>query len=122
MKIGVLGFAHGHVDAYLEHLRAKTVRGKRVSEKHRYNVRLKLERLVEQCGYSRLADITRDSMEKWMNRAEDADMGARTRNTYRSAIVAFANWCVETDRLIVNPLAKLCKAAGIDEEETPKND
>ena len=99
-----------HIAAYMEHLRAKTVRGKRVSEKHRYNVRLKLERLVEECGYAWLRDITRGSMEKWMNRAEASGMGARTRNTYRSSIVAFCNWCVETDRLIANPLEKLCKA------------
>jgi integrase len=29
---------------------------------------------------------------------------------YRSAIVAFCNWCVETDRMAANPLARLCKA------------
>ena len=29
-------------------------------------------------------------------------MGARTRNTYRAAAVAFANWCVSTNRLIAN--------------------
>ncbi len=99
-----------HVAACLEHLKAKTVRGKRVSEKHRYNVRRQLERLVEECGYSWLRDITRDSMVRWMNRAEDECMGARTRNTYRSAIMAFCNWCVETDRLAANPLEGLCKA------------
>ena len=38
-------------------------------------------------------------------------MGARTRNTYRAAAVAFCNWCMETSRLLVNPLAKVAKAA-----------
>ena len=99
-----------HVEVYMEHLKAKTVRGRRVSEKHRYNVRLKLERLVEECGCSLLRHITRDSMEKWMNCAEANGMGARTRNTYRSAIMAFCNWCAETDRLAANPLNGLCKA------------
>jgi integrase len=99
-----------HVKAYLQHLKAKTVRGKRVSTKHRYNVRLQLERLLEDCGYCRLADITRESMEKWMNQAEANGMGARTRNTYRAAIVAFCNWCVESNRLVANPLDGLCKA------------
>ena len=37
-------------------------------------------------------------------------MGARTRNTYAAAIVAFGNWCVETDRLAANHLGGLCKA------------
>ena len=45
-----------------------------------------------------------------MNRTEADGMGARTRNTYRAAIVAFCNWCVETDRLAANPLGRLCKA------------
>jgi integrase len=29
---------------------------------------------------------------------------------HRSAIVGFCNWCVETDRMAANPLARLCKA------------
>jgi integrase len=45
-----------------------------------------------------------------MKRAEADGMGARTRNTYQAAIVAFCNWCVETDRLAANPLDGLCKA------------
>jgi len=103
----------GHIEVYLQHLRAKTVRGRRVSEKHRYNVRLQLERLVEECAYSRLRDITRESMERWMNSAEESGMGARTRNTYRAAIMAFCNWCVETDRLAASPLGRLCKADAV---------
>jgi len=99
-----------HVAAYLEHLKAKTVRGKRVSEKHRENVRRQLGRLVEECGFSRLGDIDRDAMVRWMNRADEKGMSARTRNTYRAAIVAFCNWCVETDRLVANPLKGLSKA------------
>jgi hypothetical protein len=35
---------------------------------------------------------------------------ASTRNAYRESLVAFANWCIETDRLIVNPFAKVPKA------------
>jgi integrase len=99
-----------HVAAYLQHLEVKTVRGKRVSEHHRKNVRGQLRRLLEECTYHRLADITRESMERWMARAEKTGMAARTRNTYRAAIVAFCNWCVETDRLTANPLDGLCKA------------
>ena len=37
-------------------------------------------------------------------------MGAATRNTYRGAAVAFCNWCIETGRLIVNPLPRIAKA------------
>ena len=99
-----------HVNAYIEHLQAKTVRGKRVSIAHRTNVERQLETLIIDCKFKRLIDITRDAMEKWMNRAEKDNMGARTRNTYRASAIAFCNWCVETDRMTVNPLSRLCAA------------
>ena len=99
-----------HVEAYLEHLKVKTVGGKRVSEQHRLNVKRQLWRLVQDQGYSRLADISRESMERWSIQAEESGMGARTRNTYLAAIMAFCNWCAATDRLAASPLIGLCKA------------
>jgi integrase len=99
-----------HITDYLGHLRAKTIRGKRVSQSHRSSVLQRLNTLVNDCHFKRLGDITRDAMEKWMNRAEQQGMGPRTRNTYRAAIIAFCNWCVETDRLAANPLSRLCSA------------
>lgn len=99
-----------HIAAYLEHLKAKTVRGKRVSTHHRRNVKHQLERVAAECGFKRVADISRESMETWMNRREAEGMAGRTRNTHRAAIVAFCNWCVESGRLSFNPLARLHKA------------
>jgi integrase len=37
-------------------------------------------------------------------------MAARTRNTYRAAAVAFCNWCVETNRFLLNPFLRTPKA------------
>ena len=99
-----------HIKTYMQHLRAKTIRGRKVSDGHRDNVQRQLKILLKDCSFKRLQDITRDAMEKWMNRAEQNGMGARTRNTYRAAIIAFCNWCVETDRMAANPLSKLCRA------------
>ena len=99
-----------HVADYIEHLRAKTVRGRKISAKHQTNVEHQLKKVIKDCEFSVLGDIHRGAMEKWMNREEAAGTGARTRNTHRSAIVGFCNWCVETDRLGANPLARLCKA------------
>jgi len=99
-----------HVADYLAHLQAKTVRGKRVSAVHRGNVERQLKRILADCGFNRLANIHRDAMERWMNRQDAAGMGARTRNTYRAAVVAFCNWAVEADRLTANPLARLSTA------------
>lgn len=99
-----------HIESYMHHLRAKTIRGRKISEGHRSNVQRQLKILLKKCGFKRLRDITRDAMEKWMNRSEEGGMGARTRNTYRAAIIAFCNWCVETDRMAANPLSRLCRA------------
>ena len=99
-----------HLAAYLEHLRAKTVRGRRVSAHHRRNVEHQLQRIIAECGFKRLTEITREAMEGWMIQRETEDMASRTRNTYRAAIVAFCNWCVESSRLSLNPLTRLHKA------------
>ncbi len=99
-----------HVDAYLTFLATKTIHGRTVSDAHRENVTRNLRRIVAECGFIRLAQIDRSAVESWMERRGTEGMGARTRNTHRAAIVAFANWCVETRRLAVNPLARLCKA------------
>jgi site-specific recombinase XerC len=98
------------VTDYLEHLKAKTVRGRKVSAKHRKNVQRHLNKVMADAGFRLLGDITRSAMEKWMNQQESDGMGARTRNMHRSAIVGFCNWCVETDRMAANPLTRLCKA------------
>jgi hypothetical protein len=37
-------------------------------------------------------------------------MGARTRNTYRAAAVAFGNWCIRNHRLTSNPFAAVPQA------------
>lgn len=93
-----------HVDAYLIHLATKA------SAAHQENVARTLRLIVRECKFERLAHVDRTAVESWMNRQEAEGMGARTRNTYRAALVAFANWCVETRRLTVNPLARLAKA------------
>jgi len=95
-----------HIEAYLTHLAAKGV-----SERHRYNVERNLRRVTLECRFARLAHFQGASVEKWLAERESEGMGARTRNTYRAAVVAFGHWCVETDRLSVNPFARLPKAA-----------
>lgn len=59
---------------------------------------------------SRLADLPRAAVDGWLQEREAGGMAARTRNTDRSAAVAFGNWLVEADRLAVNPVAKVFRA------------
>jgi len=109
-----------HTKDYLAYLAAKTVRGKRVSEKHVRHVRKHLARLVRECRLRTLRDIKRDAVRRWMDKtaqaARDPDdpdslpVSARTINMHRAAIVAFCNWCVSEGRLAAYPLAGLPKA------------
>jgi integrase len=108
-----------HRQNYKEHLKYKTVRGRRVSPDHVKNVNRVLKRLITECKFTRLGDINRDAVTRWMNRQEDeGDMSGRTINTYRSAIVAFCRWAVREGRLINSPLEGLDTA---DESETKRN-
>ena len=99
-------------DAYLMKLEAEGT-----SPVHRANVRRALDRLAADCRFNRLPDLARESLERWLVSQEKAGMGARTRNTYRAAAVAFCNWCVETGRLLSNPFSKVPKA---DEKADPR--
>ncbi len=104
-----------HFAAYLAHLEAEGT-----APEHRANVNRCLRRLAADCGFSKLADLARERLERWLiARAHDGPKGmsARTRNTYRAAAVAFCNWCLESGRLIVNPFAAVPKA---DENADPR--
>ncbi len=95
----------GHFQAYLLTLEAEGT-----SPAHRGNVRRCLDRLAKECGFKRLADLRRERLERWLVSHTNAGMGARTRNTYRAAAVAFCNWCVANHRLTSNPFAAVSKA------------
>lgn len=101
-----------HAAAYLLKLEAEGV-----SAMHRANVRRALHRLAGDCGFRQLSDLFRESLERWLVSQEKAGMGARTRNTYRAAAVAFCNWCIETGRLSANPFDAVAKA---DETADPR--
>ena len=94
-----------HIAAYLLNLENQGV-----SVMHRDNVRRSLQKLSADCQFNRLADLAREPLERWLVARAKAGMGARTRNTYRAAAVAFCNWCIETGRLLYNPFDKVPKA------------
>jgi hypothetical protein len=57
-----------------------------------------------------LSNVTREALERWFSQQTRARMGARTRTLHRSSLVAFCKWCVETSRMVVNPLNAVAKA------------
>lgn len=94
-----------HLAAYLQSMRAA---GR--TDKHVEDTRQKVTRLVNDCRFALLGDIRRESMERWLVDRQSEGMAARTRNGYLQALRGLLNWCIQTERLAVNPLARVAKA------------
>jgi hypothetical protein len=111
-----------HLETYLTHLAADGD-----TDRHIKDRRAQITRLIEECGFQRLTDITQDAVELWMVNAKRSGltvprkdgsshtykhkgMAAGRRNVYRAAILAFLNWAVDTKKLAYQPLARLKKA------------
>jgi len=99
-----------HLEAYLQHLKMKKHKGRRVCKSHYDNVERYLRRIISECSLARLSDMTSMAVEAWMVKQEACGMGARTLNVARSAAVAFAAWCRRTRRLASNPMQDLPRA------------
>ena len=97
-----------HVGDYLDGLRSKRNKasGRRVSPAHVANVTRCLNRIISECGFKRLGDLNRPTVERWADRAENDGMAARTINTHLAAMAAFGNWAAEAGRIVANPLAR----------------
>ena len=101
----------GLVDPYAEH-KARPVAGhiadyvtelvgKGRDDVYCDNSRRFLERIVKECGWNRLSDITPDSIVNWRNSLERS---AKTKNAYLTAARVFCNWIVQHGRMAQNPL------------------
>jgi integrase len=103
-----------HFDAYLNALAAAGS-----VPMHRNNVKSYLNRLAADCGFGPLADLSRESLEKWLARETKSGRSARSRNTHRAPLIAFANWCADPSigRLSSNPFKGVPKA---DEKADPR--
>ena len=94
-----------HFAAYLNHLRAKGT-----TAAHVVDLQHKTDRLFADCGVETLRVIVAEPLESWLTAQQAKRMSARTRNRYLQAVRGFCKWCVETERLSVNPLASVPKA------------
>jgi integrase len=66
-----------------------------------YNVEKLVSRLIKECGWKRLTDVTPDSFQTWRG---DQKKAPKTLNEYPASINAMLNWLVRTHRLLSNPL------------------
>ena len=94
-----------HLNEYLADLKARGKDGKK--GKGALQVRNRLERLIEECGWTNLGRITSDSFTHW--RACLQGMSPRTRNHYLAEAKTFLNWMISQGRLAANPLITVSK-------------
>ncbi len=108
----------GHVEDYLTHLRTEGANPKHLSERERL-----LRAVLNGCGFKTLGDLSADRITGFIsmlrkkptkNNKDPGQASARTKDTYRGAVHAFAQWCVETrpQRLKENPVSACAKPKG----------
>lgn len=103
-----------HLAAYEQSLIAAEV-----SDMYRANVLRAVRRVAGDCRFGTPTDFSREAVEKWLAAkiTGEEKMGARSRNYYRESLVAFANWCAQTGRLLGHDLNRIPKA---DQKADPK--
>jgi integrase len=76
----------------------------RVGRNWRYvcGIKTMIERLLKECAWKHLADITKRSFEQWRN--QRGEMSPKTLNEYLNAVSGFMNWLVKSDCIESNPL------------------
>ena len=94
-----------HFAAYLLMLQAKDV-----SRKHLIETERLATRLARDCQFARLGDVGSQPVERWLVTRKAEGMSARTRNSYSQSLSGFCKWCVQTERIASNPLARIAKA------------
>ncbi len=70
-----------HLEDYLEHLGAKRIRGRKVSDAYVRNTKGRLGRLLRECQLSRWQDVTRQIIERWLDKMENQRGWRRQRAT-----------------------------------------
>ena len=75
---------------------------------HVIHTRCRLERLIKECGWRVLADVTAESFARW--RSHQVDLSAKTCNEYLAHSKAFLSWLEGQGRLTRNPLRNVAKA------------
>ncbi len=110
-----------HIDDYIQRLPGK--RGGSATATHGEDVKRCLKRLAADCGWNCPADLRREDLERWMSDQARADRSARSINSHRAAVVAFANWLADPliGRLPANPFGTGRTAIRkADEESDPR--
>ncbi len=98
------------VESHVEEL-AESRRGLNRDEKYVRDLERKLFRLIRECEWSTLRDVTPHSFEAW--RARQAGLSAKTLNEYRAAIFGLSGWL--ESRVGTNAIRSVGKVAMSDD-------
>lgn len=110
----------GHLGDYVGDLRSL---GRNAT--YVYHADKRLHRLISECGWRILDDISADSFCNWRSRpvlsrqvTKEVETGSRqvsprTLNQYLMTAKAFCHWCVRRERMKSNPLAHVAKVVEV---------
>jgi integrase len=105
-----------HVEDFLASLRA---RGN--GERHVRNIKRLLNVVLSECQIRALRDIKRETIERWLTSGSNVTRAARTRNMYLGALRSLMKWCIETERLLVDPTIHIRRAdESVDRRRVPR--
>lgn len=112
----------GIVDAHAEHKRRPIVehieeyladvRGGGRSQRHLEDIERMMRTVTKNQRINTLDDLTLPTIDAFLQRMAEQGRSPRTRNSYRQAVVAFANWLTRKGRLPNNPLLNVSRAEG----------
>ena len=92
-----------HLQDFLGDMRR---RGK--SEKYLANLEFRNGRLISDCGWHTIKDVSSDSFQAWLRGQQE--LKDKTANDYLEAARCFLNWLVRLGRAVSNPLLSVEKA------------
>lgn len=79
------------------------------------NVERCLKAVGESCGWTRLADVNRDSFAQYLAERKEGGTAPRTVNNDLATVRTFFAWCLESKRIDFNPCDNLKRADQVDD-------
>jgi len=80
------------------------LRGRELNPKHVRDTTNRIRRMIRENGWKVLNDVRPDSFARWR---AGLKVAPKTKKEHHLSANAFLNWLVQTDRLLLNPLAKV---------------
>ena len=99
-----------HLSEFVAHME-----GLNRSASHISHVGTRVRKLIADCGWRYLSDVTAKSFELWRQK-QAGEFSVKTRNEYRAAMFSLLAWLEENEQQPVNPFKRVKKTDGRGEE------